>query len=377
MKYFLIAGEASGDLHGAALMEALKEMDDNSEFHFFGGDLMQQQGGTLLKHYREMAFMGGIEVLMNIRTIKRNFTYCRKEIIGFAPDVLILIDYPGFNIKIAEFAHRNNIKVFWFIAPKVWAWKEWRVKKLKTFVDELFTILPFETDFFARHGINVHYIGNPLCEAIANAKENFRSKEYFHTENGLDKRPIIALLSGSRVQEVKYMLPVMTRLAADFSDYQFVISGAPCIDEALYLRYAKVKGLKILTGQTYELLHNAHAALVTSGTATLETALINVPQAILYKMIGGKFFYRLFRLIFLKVKFVSLPNLILGREAVKEFVMDKMKYGYVKPELERLINNDDYRNEILNEYKRLKQLLGKPGAAKRAARIMYGLLTSY
>lgn len=376
MKYFLIAGEASGDLHGAALMNALKEHDQGADFRYFGGDLMQLQGGILLKHYREMAFMGGIEVLMNIRTIKRNFQQCKKEILHFMPDVLILIDYPGFNIKIAEFARKNNIRVFWFIAPKVWAWKEWRVKKLKAYVNELFTILPFETEFFQKHQVRVHYVGNPLCDAIEKAKKGFRTRSRFIAENHLDDRPIIALLPGSRVQEIKYMLPVMTRFAADYPDYQFVISGASWLEKSLYGRYASQKGMKILFGQTYELLHNSFAALVTSGTATLETALMNIPQAVLYKMIGGKFFYRLFRLIFLKVKFVSLPNLILGRQAIREFVMDEMRYERVKPELERMLNDMEYRKAMFEDYRELHNIVGEAGAARRAAHKMYELLTS-
>lgn len=376
MKYFLIAGEASGDLHGAALMSALKEMDSSAEFRYCGGDLMQQQGGTLLKHYREMAFMGGIEVLMNLKTIKRNFSVCKTEILKFAPDVLILIDYPGFNIKIAEFAHKNKVRVFWFIAPKVWAWKEWRVKKLKAFVDETFTILPFETAFFARHQMKVRYVGNPLLDAITESKSAFREREQFIVDNQLDARPIVALLPGSRIQEVKYMLPVMTRMAEDFPDYQFVVSGAPWLDAALYNEYSVVNSIPVIYGQTYEILQNAYAALVASGTATLETALLNVPQAALYKMIGGKYFYKLFRLIFLRVQYVSLPNLILGREAIREFVMHEMKYECVKPELEKLLRDKEYRNEMLKSYEELQHLVGQPGAARRAAQKMFEILTS-
>ena len=375
MKYFLIAGEASGDLHGSALISALKEMDSKAEFRFFGGDLMQKQGGTLLRHYREMAFMGGIEVVMNIHTIKRNFSQCKTEILDFAPDVLILIDYPGFNIKMAEFAHKNNIKVFWFIAPKVWAWKEWRVKKLKAFVDEMFTILPFETAFFARHQMKVHYVGNPLLDAITESKSKFRRQGQFIVDNQLDARPIVALLPGSRVQEVKYMLPVMTKMANDFPGYQFVISGAPWLDKALYKEYSMVDSIPVIYGQTYEILHNAYAALVASGTATVEAALLNVPQAALYKMIGGKYFYKLFRLLFLKVPYVSLPNLILGREAIREFVMHEMKYECVKPELEKLLCDEDYRVKMMKSYKELQQLIGKPGAARRAAKKIFEILT--
>ena len=375
MKYFLIAGEASGDLHGSALMCALKELDSEAVFCFFGGDLMQQQGGILLKHYREMAFMGGIEVLMNIKTIKRNFSMCKTKILDFAPDVLILIDYPGFNIKIAEFAHKNNLKVFWFIAPKVWAWKEWRVKKLKAFVDEMFTILPFETAFFVHHQMKVHYVGNPLLDAITESKSKFRRREQFIVDNQLDARPIVALLPGSRVQEVKFMLPVMSRMAKDFPGYQFVVSGAPWLDPELYKKYSDVSSIPVIYGQTYEILHNSFAALVASGTATLETALFIVPQAALYKMIGGKFFYKLFRFLFLKAPYISLPNLILGREAIREFVMHEMKYECVKPELEKLLSDEDYRDKMLKSYNELHHLVGEPGAARRAAIKMFKILT--
>jgi lipid-A-disaccharide synthase len=376
LKYFLIAGEASGDLHGAALMGALKENDPDAEFCYFGGDLMQQQGGVLLKHYREMAFMGGIEVVMNLKTIKRNFSFCKQELLKYNPHVLILIDYPGFNIKMAEFAHHHQLKVFWFIAPKVWAWKEWRVKKLKLFVDELFTILPFETDYFNRHGIKVHYAGNPLLDAIAAESKLFRERQAFLDANRLDQRPVVALLPGSRAQEVKYMLPVMTRMAADFQDYQFVISGTSWLDPALYEQFSADRSIPVVYGQTYELLHNAHAALVTSGTATLEAALLNVPQAVLYKMMGGKISYRIFRSLFLKVDYVSLPNLILGREAVREFVMHEMCYESVKPELEEILNNAGHRQTILDDYAGLRQLVGEPGAARRAASQMYRLLNN-
>jgi lipid-A-disaccharide synthase len=376
MNYFLIAGEASGDLHGASLMGALKEIDTEARFMYFGGDLMQEQGGRLLRHYREMAFMGGIEVLMNVRKIKENFSLCRRELLNFKPDVLILIDYPGFNIKMAEFAHKHGIRVFWFIAPKVWAWKEWRIKKLKAFVNEMFTILPFETDYFARHQLKVHYAGNPLLDAIRSASEKFRDRNTFNNDNHLDDRPLIALLPGSRTQEVKYMLPVMTQLAADFKDYQFVISGTPWLDAGLYRKFSANADIPVVYDQTYELLHHAHTALVTSGTATLEAALLNVPQAVLYKMIGGKISYQIFRSLFLKVKYVSLPNLIMGRQIIREFIMDEMSYGTVKPELDKLLTDDTYRKDMLRSYAELRLRVGEPGAAKRAGYMMYSLLQS-
>jgi lipid-A-disaccharide synthase len=374
MKYFLIAGEASGDLHGAALMNALKMKDPGAEFRYFGGNRMQQQGGILLRHYREMAFMGAIEVLMNLRRISNNFRLCKSELLRFSPDVLILIDYPGFNIKMAEFAHRNRIRVFWFIAPKVWAWKEWRVKKLKAFVDEMFTILPFETAFFARHQIKVNYVGNPLLDEMDEVRAKFRTRDRFLSDNRLDDRPLVALLPGSRTQEIKYMLPVMSRFARDFPRYQFVISGASWLNPELYARYSENQDIPVLYDQTYELLANSHAALVTSGTATLETALLRVPQAVLYKMIGGKISYDIFRSLFLKVRYVSLPNLILGREAVREFVMNEMRYETVLPELRRLLADDDYRHEMAKAYAELAEVMGEKGAAGRAGEMIAGLL---
>lgn len=375
MKYFLIAGEASGDLHGAALMNALKNEDSRAQFHYFGGDKMASEGGVLLKHYREMAFMGAIEVLMNLRTIKKNMELCKREILSFKPDVVILIDYPGFNIKIAEFAHQHNIKVFWYIAPKVWAWKEWRIAKLKAFVDEIFTILPFETSYFLNHQVKVHYVGNPLLDSISESKKHFRNLGQFLKDNELENKPVVALLPGSRVQEIRHMLPVMSKLSLDFPEYQFVVSRADALDDEIYLKYGVNQSLRLLSGQTYELLHHSEAALVTSGTATLETALINTPQAVLYKMAGGGLSYRIFRWLFLKVRYVSLPNLILGKIAVKEFIMNEMTSDNVKPELERLLKDPKYRNEMFADYTRLNTLMGEPGAASRAAREMSRLLS--
>ena len=376
MKYFLIAGEASGDLHGAALMNALKNEDSSAEFRFFGGDRMASEGGVLLKHYREMAFMGAIEVLMNLRVIRKNMELCKQEIMKFKPDVVILIDYPGFNIKIAEFAHSHQFRVYWYIAPKVWAWKEWRVTKLKAFVDELFTILPFETAYFQKHQLKVRYVGNPLLDEILESKKKFRNREQFLEDNHLDNRPLVALLPGSRIQEIRYMLPVMSRLASLYPDYQFVISKAEALDEGIYRKYCDLKTLKLLSGQTYELVHHSFAALVTSGTATLETALLNTPQAVLYKMAGGGLSYRIFQWLFLKVKYISLPNIILGKETVKEFVMDQMNIDAVRPELERLLDDSAYRGEMLADYNCLHTMMGEPGAAGRAAREMYRLLGS-
>jgi len=375
MKYYLIAGEASGDLHGANLMKELKVSDPEALFRFFGGDLMQNVENNLAKHYREMAFMGGLEVIKNIKTIKRNLDFCKQDILTFSPDVIILIDYPGFNIKIAEFAKNNNLKVFYYISPKIWAWKEWRIKKIKALVDEMFTILPFEVDFYARHNYPAHYVGNPLLDEI----ETFLSKsgEFdFRKENNLDERQIVALLPGSRKQEIKLMLPVMIMLAGTFVEYQFVISGAPSIEKEFYKRLMGNRKIPIVNNQTYQLLINSHAAVVTSGTATLETALLNIPQLVLYKMAGGSLGYTLFKMIFLKVEYVSLPNLVCGKEVVREFVMGDMKFKIIKPEVDKLLNDQKYRKKIFEEYTHLKEIMGGAGASKRAAEKMVEILNN-
>lgn len=376
MKYFIIAGEASGDLHGSNLMKALRKSDHQAEFYCFGGDLMEQQGGILLRHYREMAFMGAIDVLLNSGKIARNFSLCRHALIRYKPDVLILIDYPGFNLKVAEFAHNHRIPVFYYILPKVWAWKEWRVKKLKACADELFSIFPFEVDFFRKHGVEVHYSGNPLQDSVSEAICNFRSREDFLKDNNLPDLPLVALLPGSRDQEIRSMLPVMARIGRNLKGCCFIVSGTPAVDPPLYEKYCGDSTIPVLSGQTYELLFHSQAALVTSGTATLETALLGIPQAVLYKMAGGKLGWRLFRTLFLKVKYVSLPNLISGREIVREFIMEDMKYENVFPEMNRLLSDTDYRKEMLSGYDEMKRLMGERGVAFKIAEKMSALLSS-
>ncbi|MBN1822518.1 MAG: lipid-A-disaccharide synthase [Prolixibacteraceae bacterium] len=373
MKYYLIAGEASGDLHGANLMKELKIHDEDASFRFFGGDRMQSVENNLAKHYREIAFMGAIDVIMNIRTIKRNLNFCKRDIIEFSPDVVILIDYPGFNIKIAEFAKKNNIRVFYYISPKIWAWKEWRIKKIKAFVDEMFTILPFEVDFYKKFDYPAFYVGNPLLDEIAFFLSKYQPGN-FKTKINPENKPLIALLPGSRKQEIKMMLPVMIRLAQTFPEYKYVVSGAPGLDKEFYSKFLNDKNYPVVFEKTYELLLNSHAAIVTSGTATLETALLNVPQVVLYKMAGGTLGYKIFKRFLLKVDFVSLPNLVCGKEVVKEFVMSEMKYKLIKPEVEKLLNDEDYRKIIFKEYVRLKEIMGKPGASGQAAKKMTELL---
>lgn len=374
MKYYLIAGEASGDLHGSNLMRELKQADPEVQFRYFGGDLMQNEGGTLVKHYREMAFMGIVNVVMNLKTIGRNMKFCQKDLLEFQPDVLILIDYPGFNLRMAEFAKRHNIRVFYYISPKVWAWKEYRVKKIKAFVDELFTILPFETKYFKNHGIDVNYVGNPLMDSITSFRKKALSKEEFIDKNNLDDRPIVALLSGSRKQEIKNTLPVMKKAAACYPEFQFVVAGVSTVDKKIYEKILGGFPIPVIYNQTYDLLNNAHSALVASGTATLETALFDVPQTVLYRVEGGRLVQFIMKNFFLKVKWASLPNLILNKEALKEFIQVDLTFKNVRDELHRLLYEQDYRDKITVDYNRLRELVGEPGTSKRTAKKMVELL---
>jgi len=376
MKYYLIAGEASGDLHGSNLMLEIKKEDPESEFRFFGGDLMQNAGGNLVKHYREMAFMGFVNVVLNLRTINRNLELSKKDILQFKPDVLILIDYPGFNLRIAEFAKKHNIKVFYYISPKIWAWKEYRVKKIRAFVDEMFTILPFETEFYKKHGMDVHYVGNPLLDSIAAFRKKALSKTAFLKKNNFDERPIVALLAGSRVQEVKKTLPLMVKIANFYPDFQFVVAGVKSVDEQLYHSFLINSGVKIIYDQTYDLLNNAHTALVASGTAALETALFNVPQTVIYKVEGGWIVDFIMRNFVFNMAGVSLPNIIMKREIVREYIQVKMTLKNVKNEMDKLLYNEQYRNKILKDYSRLEKLMGEPGCSKRAAKKMTEILKS-
>jgi lipid-A-disaccharide synthase len=374
MKYYLVAGEASGDLHGSNLMRELKLADPEAQFRYFGGDLMQNQGGTLVKHYREMAFMGIVNVALNLKTIGRNMKFCQKDLLEFQPDVIILIDYPGFNLRLAEYAKQHGFRVFYYISPKVWAWKEYRVKKLKAYVDELFTILPFETDYFKKHGIDVNYVGNPLIDSVAAFRKKALSKEEFTDKNNLDERPIVALLSGSRKQEIKNTLPIMKKAAACYPEFQFVVAGVSTVEKITYHKILGGFPIPVIYNQTYDLLNNSHTALVASGTATLETALFGVPQTVLYRVEGGRVIQFIMKNFFLKVKWASLPNLILNKEALKEFIQVDLTFKNVREELHRLLYEQDYRNKITADYNRLKELTGGPGTSKRAAQKMTELL---
>ncbi|WP_418586349.1 lipid-A-disaccharide synthase [Phocaeicola sp.] len=374
MKYYLIVGEASGDLHASNLMRALQHEDPQAEFRFFGGDLMKAVGGTCVKHYRELAYMGFIPVLLHLRTIFRNMDFCKKDVEAWQPDVLILVDYPGFNLKIAEYIKRHTqIPVYYYISPKIWAWKEYRIKNIKRDVDELFSILPFEVDFFKKHQYPIHYVGNPCVDAV----DDFRRKgqetfSEFITANGLEDKPIIALLAGSRRQEIKDNLTRMIEAARSFPQYQFVVAGAPGIEPDFYKRYID-SSTKIVFGQTYRLLQQAEAALVTSGTATLETALFRVPQVVCYYISAGKLVSFLRRHI-LKVKYISLVNLIANREVVTELVADGMTVSNIKKELAKIISGGNGRSHMLSEYDRLIGILGEPGASERAAAQITALL---
>jgi lipid-A-disaccharide synthase len=361
MKYFIIAGEASGDLHGANLIKELKKEDSNAEFRFWGGDLMLAESANIGKHYKEMAFMGFVEVLMNLSSIFANMRVYKKDILAYQPDALILIDFPGFNLKIAEFAKANNIKVFYYISPKVWAWNEKRVLKIKKVVDHLFCIFPFEVDFYAKWEMNVDYVGNPLLDAI-NAYHF--DKSFFQDI----QRPIVALLPGSRKQEVSKILPVMVKVSSHFPDYQFIIAGAPSFNEEYYHPFQPQEPLPIVFGKTYDLVKNAKAAIVASGTATLETALLNTPQVVVYK--GNPISIAIGRLV-VKIKFISLVNLIANKLIVKELIQDKCNEQSLTNELKLLLDEKGtYRQNMLDNYTYLHSLMGDVGASKRTANLI-------
>ena len=376
MKYYLIVGEASGDLHASHLMAALKVEDPQAEFRFFGGDLMAAVGGTMVKHYKELAYMGFIPVLLHLRTIFANMKRCKEDIVAWQPDVVILVDYPGFNLSIAKFLRaKTHIPVYYYISPKIWAWKEYRIKNIKRDVDELFSILPFEVEFFEdKHHYPIHYVGNPTVDEVTLFRaEHPETFDGFVRENNLDSKPIIALLAGSRKQEIKDDLPDMIRAASAFPEYQLVLAGAPGISPDYYHEYVGDAKVKILFGQTYRLLQQAEAALVTSGTATLETALFRVPQAVCYHTPIGKVISFLRRHI-LTVKYISLVNLIANREVVKELVADTMTVEQARAELERILYDKDYRQRMLDGYEYMAARLGDAGAPKRAAKKMVRLL---
>lgn len=376
MKYFLIAGEASGDLHASHLMCEIKRLDPNADFRYFGGNLMEAQGGTLLKHYNEMAFMGLINVLKNLGKIKRNFKMAEKELLGYSPDVLILIDYPGFNLRMAAFAKKHIIKTYYYISPKIWAWNTGRVKKIKKYVDAMFTIFPFETDFYNKYGYKVHFVGNPTVEELAERPNRDETFEQFIARNNLPHKKIISILAGSRKQEVSLLLPIMAEVAEKFSGYQFIVAGVPSLPDQFYKNILGDKQIPLLLNQTYELLQQSTAALVASGTATLEAAIINIPQVVCYKIEFGKFGKWLVRDVLMKVPYISLVNLILNREVVKEHFQDACNVESITLELDKILNDGPYRAEMLDNYGKMKEELGGKGCSGRAAKKMIELLTS-
>jgi lipid-A-disaccharide synthase len=365
MRYYIIAGEASGDLHGSNLMKALYNKDASAEIRFWGGDLMQSVGGTLVKHYRELAFMGFAEVIMNLKTILNNIKFCKSDIEKFNPDVIIFIDYPGFNMRIAKWAKARGIKTHYYIAPQIWAWKENRIKAVKRDFDKLFVILPFEKDFFeVKHQFKVDFVGHPLIDAIHNREKT--DENTFRQDNNLDNKPIIAILPGSRKQEISKMLSVMLSIVDDFRDYQFVIAGAPSQDYHFYEQFLTNKNVKFISNKTYDLLSIAKAALVTSGTATLETALFKVPEVVCYK--GGFISYQIAKRI-ITLKYISLVNLIMDEEVVTELIQDQFNTKNLKKELSKLLN-EDYRKSLLEKYNQLETKLGGIGASEKTAKFI-------
>ena len=365
MKYYIIAGEASGDLHGSNLMKALFEEDPNANIRFWGGDLMQKAGGKLVKHYKELAFMGFIEVVFNLKTILNNIEFCKKDILNFNPDALIFIDYPGFNMRIAKWAKINGIQTHYYISPQIWAWKENRIKAVKRDFDKLYVILPFEKDFYEnKHNFPVEFVGHPLIDAIHNRK--LIDAPTFRKENNLEEKPIIAILPGSRKQEITKMLSVMLGVVDDFTDYQFVIAGAPSQDYDLYEPFLKSKNVHFIANKTYDLLCHSTAALVTSGTATLETALFKVPEVVCYK--GSWVSYQIAKRI-ITLKYISLVNLIMDEEVVTELIQEKCNSRNISVELKKIIE-PNHRNHVLKKYDILESKLGGIGASKKTAQLI-------
>ena len=377
MKYYLIVGEASGDLHASRLMRSLKKVDEFAEFRFFGGDLMAAEGGTRVKHYKELAYMGFVPVLLHLGTIFSNMKMCKDDIVKWKPDVVILVDYPGFNLNIAKFLKKNtNIPAYYYISPKIWAWKEWRIRSIRRDIAEMFSILPFEVPFYEKkHHYPIHYVGNPTAQEVNEFRVGYQQPfEEFCTENQLDiHRPILALLAGSRLQEIKDNLPAMIEVAERFEDFQMVLAGAPSIEDKYYEQFVKGTPVKMVHNKTYQLLSHSTAALVTSGTATLETALFNVPQVVCYETPLP----RLVRFAFdhiMSCKYISLVNLIADKEVVQEMFADRFKIDAIADQLYQLLPGKEGRERMLAEYQVVRERLGSQMAPDEAATIMHGLL---
>lgn len=369
MKYYLIAGEASGDLHGCNLIKGLKELDPDAAFRCFGGDLMEAEGAEVTLNYRKMSFNGIWEIVKNLKTINKHFELCKEDLINYSPDALILIDYPGFNLRMAEFAKKHGIKTLFYIAPKVWASRKWRIKKIRKYVDKLYAILPFEEKYFTKRHCQVDYLGNPLMDAIAGFKPI--SEEKFRNENNLPDKPIIALLSGSRKMEIDLCLPEMISASSHYPDYQFIVAGAPSIKDSYYEKFLTGTNIKIVYNKTYDLLCNAKAAIVTSGTATLETALFKVPEVVIYKLIPATY---IIGRPFVHIRFFSLVNIIMDREVVKELLQFNLAKN-IKTELGKILFDEKYRQTMLKDFDELINKIGKPGASMRAANSMYHFIS--
>ncbi len=369
MKYYIIAGEASGDLHGSNLMKAILKQDEEAQFRFWGGDLMQNISNNLVKHYRDLAFMGFLEVIKNIRVILKNISFCKEDILNYNPDVIIFIDYPGFNLRIAKWAKAKNFKTHYYISPQIWAWKENRIKDIKRDIDKMYVILPFEKDFYEKkHNYPVEFVGHPLIDAISNRTQIDEIK--FRKENDLNEKPIIAILPGSRKQEIKKTLSVMLSVVENYPEYQFVVAGAPSQEFSFYEPFIKKSDIGFVSNKTYDLLSVSTAALVTSGTATLETALFKVPQVVCYK--GSWFSYQIGKRL-VNLDYISLVNLIMDKEVVKELIQGDLNTINLKKELNKVLDEEERTKFFMNYYELEKKLGGK-GASEKTASLIYSLL---
>jgi len=369
MKYYLIAGEASGDLHASNLMKELNLQDNEAEFRYLGGDLMQKRGGKLVRHFKETAYMGFLDVIIHLRAILNNIKFFKKDIKRYKPDVLILVDYPGFNLRIAEFAHNEGLKVYYYISPKIWAWKQSRVHKIKKFIDKLFIIFPFEKDFYKQFNYEVEYVGNPIMDAVEIKDTNFK---LFKEKYNLEDKKIIALLPGSRKSEIKHNFPTMLEVAKEFPDYQFIVAAAPSLEKEVFEQYSKEYNIKLIYDDTYNLLRHSEAAIVTSGTATLETAILNIPELVCYK--GDAFSYQIAKRL-IKIKYISLVNLVMNKEVIKEIIQYDMTVEKISNELEQILQNDVYKQTMLNNFEEMRKILGGEGASKRTAKIIINSLS--
>jgi lipid-A-disaccharide synthase len=372
MKYFIIAGEQSGDLHGSNLVRGIHSADKNAEIFCWGGDLMEVAGAKLLQHYRNMAFMGFVAVVKNLGAIQKNMSLCKKQILEINPDVVIFIDYPGFNLRIAEFAKASGFRTFYYISPKLWAWNEGRVEKIRKYIDRMFIIFPFEEEFYKKHGIAVRYYGNPLVDETEKRIASFQPKVEIFRSMGIKEQPVIALLAGSRKHEIEYVLPQMLKMVSHFPAYRFILAGVKNIPDEFYKKILGDHPVKLIKEKTYEILYISEAALVTSGTATLEAALLGTPQVVCYK---GDFFSMVIAWMVVKVRFISLVNLIMGMEVIKELVQYDLKEKSLMTELSAILPGGDKRYKILSDYGELKTKLGPPGASSRIANEMVLELT--